>query len=131
MHTHTRIAPWVSGAALLLATIVLTRIGARSVFSPVASAGAVGIVLGSPLAVTTMRVGFGAFPLACAAFVFGSLVTRRRIPGLVLVATFAIVALVVRAVGVSLDHTVHENARLFVAEGVLGALSLTALALEM
>ena len=83
-----RFAPWIQRIVLAAATFVFGAIGMRYVADPVQAATATGATLNTAFAVTTTRVGFGAFPLGVAIFTVTSLFsTRRLVPALQLVAT--------------------------------------------
>ncbi len=126
-----RVLPWVSRAVLLAALTVLAMISRKFIGHPVDAAAASNITLGSPLAITTMRASFGAFPLGCALFVLVCLVTSSlRKTGLVFVALIVGTALVVRLFGVVADGTLAESMHLLIAETVLLALSVAAYAGE-
>ncbi len=126
-----RVLPWVSRAVLLAALTVLAMISRKFIGHPVDAAAASNITLGSPLAITTMRASFGAFPLGCALFVLVCLVTSSlRKTGLVFVALIVGTALVVRLFGVIADGTLAESMHLLIAETVLLALSVAAYAGE-
>jgi len=126
-----RVLPWVSRAVLLAALTVLAMISRKFIGHPVDAAAASNITLGSPLAITTMRASFGAFPLGCALFVLVCLVTSSlRETGLVFVALIVGTALVVRLFGVIADGTLAESMHLLIAETVLLALSVAAYAGE-
>ena len=60
--------PWISRIALALTTLVFTIIGIRYIVDSVSAAAATSAILSTPLAATTTRIGFGAFPLAIAIF---------------------------------------------------------------
>ena len=126
-----RVIPWVSRAVLLAALTVLTLISRKFIGHPVDAAAASNITLGSPLAITTMRASFGAFPLGCALFVLICLATSSlRKTGLVFVALIVGTALAVRLFGVVADGTLAESVHLIIPETVLLALSLVAYAGE-
>jgi len=126
-----RVLPWVSRAVLLAALTVLAMISRKFIGHPVDAAAASNITLGSPLAITTMRASFGAFPLGCALFVLLCLVTSSlRKTGLVFVALIVGTALAVRVFGVVADGTLAESIHLIIPETVLLALSLVAYAGE-
>ena len=126
-----RVLPWISRAVLLAALTVLAMISRKFIGHPVDAAAASNITLGSPLAITTMRASFGAFPLGCALFVLVCLVTSSlRTTGLVFVALIVGTALAVRVFGVVADGTLAESIHLIIPETVLLALSLAAYAGE-
>jgi hypothetical protein len=127
-----RAAPWLSRAALLPPIVIFMAISARYLADPVATSAALGVSLATPQAVTTTRIGFGAFPLAFALFLAGSLfATRRLLAGVSLALIVASVATVIRAVGISIDGTAAQSVRLLHAEVGLVAILLAGLAIEL
>jgi len=106
-------------------------IGLRYVADPVGASAATGVTLTSGLAVTTTRIGFGAFPLGFAIFSLVCLLsTRRLITGVSLVATVISTAIVVRLFSIVADGVVPQSLRLFVPETVILLLAFTGLLLE-
>jgi hypothetical protein len=106
-------------------------IGLRYITDPVHASAQTGVSLGSALAATTTRVGFGAFPLGLAIFTFTCLIsTRRLLTGVSLVATVITTAIVVRIVGMIADGPAPESTRLFIPEAVMLTLSVTGMVLE-
>jgi hypothetical protein len=105
-------------------------IGARYIANPVGVSAGMGVSLNSSLAITTTRVGFGAFPLSFAIFSFLCLLSPRRLrTGVSLVATVIATAIVVRLIGLLADGAVAESIRLFIPEGVILLLSAAGLLL--
>jgi len=126
-----RFAPWIQRIVLAAATFVFGGIGMRYVADPVQAASATGATLNTAFAVTTTRVGFGAFPLGVAIFTVTSLFsTRRLVPAVQLVATLVTSAIVVRVIGIIADGAVPASSKLFIPEGVILLLSLTGLLLQ-
>jgi hypothetical protein len=126
-----RFAPWIQRIVLAAATFVFGVIGTRYVADPVQAATATGATLNTAFAVTTTRVGFGAFPLGVAIFTVTSLFsTRRLVPAVQLVATLVTSAIVVRVIGIIADGAVPASSKLFIPEGVILLLSLTGLLLQ-
>ena len=131
MNRISRVASWINRAVLAAATLVFTMIGFRYVASPVSAAAATGAMLNTPLATTTTRVAFGAFPLAIAVFAFTSLLSEHRIvAGVRLVIAVVGSAIVVRAIGAIADGPVPASTRLFIPESVILLLALTGLFLQ-
>jgi predicted membrane-bound mannosyltransferase len=126
-----RFAPWIQRIVLAAAMFVFGAIGMRYVADPVQAATATGATLNTAFAVTTTRVGFGAFPLGVAIFTVTSLFsTRRLVPAVQLVATLVTSAIVVRVIGIIADGAVPASSKLFIPEGVILLLSLTGLLLQ-
>ena len=73
-----RAAPWVPRILLLLATVLFFRIGFRYLDDPVNKAAADSIVLGSVMAISRVRVGFGGFPLALSLILAAALASGLR-----------------------------------------------------
>jgi hypothetical protein len=112
-----RIAPWLTRIMLIPPTLIFTLIASRYLFHPVETGAEIGLAFNAPLAVTIIRVGFGAFPLGCAFFTLSCLVSKRRVlTGLGFVSTMMGVALIVRVFGMLADSTVAQNMKLVRAE---------------
>jgi hypothetical protein len=131
MNRYTQFAPWLHRIVLTLSTLLFTMIGLRYILDPVGSSKAVDTVLSSGLAVTTTRVGFGAFPLALAIFTMSCLLSpTRRLAGVILVAILIATVIVVRLIGTAMDGSAEHSTRLFVPEAVLLLLAAGGLLLE-
>jgi hypothetical protein len=114
-----------------MATLVFTMIALRYIANPVQAAAETGAVLSSGLATATTRIGFGAFPLGMAIFTFTSLISsRRRVPGVRLVAIVLSTAILVRLLSAALDGARAANPKLFVPEGVMLVLAILGLRLD-
>jgi len=128
MSPFLRIAPWLGRLSLLAGTVILSMIGLRYLLDPVAAGAAVQTTFGSPAGITSMRVGFGAFPLAFAAVLAVCLFSpgHRRF-GLFMVAVLMGAAAGARLLGIALDGPTVASTRLFIPELALLALSLLGL----
>jgi hypothetical protein len=127
-----KISPWLVRVILTPPTLIFGMIASRYLFHPVQAATAAGISFVTPLGTTIARVGFGAFPLACALFTLSCLLSSRRLlTGLGFVATVMSAALVVRVFGMLADGTTRENMHLVIAELVSLVLMLVGVVLEM
>ena len=116
---------------LVLVTLLFTMIGLRYLFNPIHAAAATGISFTSPGGVTVARVGFAGFPLAFAILAFACLIsTPRLLTGLYMSLTVVAVVTLVRILGIAVDHSAAENARLLVPETVLIILFTIAIRLE-
>ena len=132
MNRFWKISPWVIRLMLTPPTFIFAMIASRYLLNPVQAATAVGISFVTPLGMTIARVGFGAFPLACALFTFSCLISSRRLlTGLGFVATVMSAALVVRVFGMLADGTTKENMHLVIAELVFLVLMLVGVLIEM
>jgi Domain of unknown function (DUF4345) len=126
-----RAAPWWSRLLLLLATVLFFLIGFKYLENPVDKAAADSIVLGSVMAISRVRVGFGGFPLALSLILLGCLLSRRRVlAGLVVLATTVGVITLARLVGIAVDGPAEEAVRLLCVEIVLFSLSVASIFLE-
>ena len=131
MRRISHFALWVNRVVLCAAVLIFTMIGVRYVSDPVGASAATGVTLNSGLAVSTTRIGFGAFPLAFAIFSLVCLLSNRRlITGVSLVATVISTAIIVRVFSVLADGVIPQSVRLFVPETVILLLALTGLLLE-
>jgi len=126
-----RAAPWLPRILLLLATVLFFLIGFKYLGDPVNKAAADSIVLGSVMAISRVRAGFGGFPLALSLILFGCLVSQKRLlTGLSVLATTVGVVTVARVVGIAIDGPAEEALKLLRVEIVLLALSVAAIFLE-
>lgn len=126
--TRPRVALWLSRGVLVVVAAILTLISQRYLRDPVGGAAERGIVLSSPLAATIARVGFGAFPLACAIIVAWCLAAADRLrAGLWFVVILFGTVLVVRVAGAVVDKSLSESIPLIIPEVVFLALTATAL----
>jgi len=124
-------APWINRLVLVAATFVFAAIGLRYIADPVSAAAATGVTITSPLASTTTRIGFGAFPLGLAIFSVSCLFSKARLgTGVALVATVVSTAIAVRLFSLVTDGVAAESVRLFIPEGAILALAVTGLSLE-
>jgi hypothetical protein len=127
----SRVVVVLRRAPLVMATVIFTMISFRYLSNPVRAAGAVGISFTSPGGITVARVGFAGFPLALAILAVSCLIsTRRLLAGLYMVFTVVAVVTAVRLLGIALDHSASESARLLAPEAVLLTLSVIAIRLE-
>jgi hypothetical protein len=112
-----RVAPWLTRIMLVPPTAIFTLIATRYLFHPVETGAEIGLAFNTPLAVTIVRVGFGALPLGCALFTLSCLLSKRRVlTGLGFVSTMIGAALAVRVFGMLADGTVAQNMKLVRAE---------------
>ena len=131
MHRLWRFAPWLTRLILGAATLIFTLIGMKYIADPVRAAASFKISLGSAAAITSMRVGFGAFPLGFAVIVASCLVsTSRRLAGLYFVATIIGAATAARVMGIVVDGAAPESVLLLRPEVALLALSVIGVSLE-
>lgn len=120
-----RFTPLLTRIMLIPPTAIFTLIASRYLFHPVETGTEIGLAFNAPLAVTIIRVGFGAFPLGCALFTLACLISKRRVlTGLGFVSTMIGAALVVRVFGMLADGTVAQNMKLVRAEtGILAVMA--------
>ena len=114
---------------LALTTVIFIGISSRFLVNPAAAAAAQGIALRSAFAVTTVRVGFGVFPLGAAMVAAAGLFSpsRRRDAMRFISAVFS-VALAVRVASVVVDHAASPiNSRLIAIEAAVLLACLAAL----
>ena len=128
MRTLERISPWLTRVVLLFAAFLLSMIGRKYISDPVAAVRDSGIVLSTPMALTTVRASFGAFSLACGTVAMVCLVSRHRNRfGLWFIALVIGVVLAVRVYGIIEDGTLRENQRVLTAELALFSMTVVAL----
>jgi hypothetical protein len=119
-----RIVSWLGRFVLLITTVIFTLIGVRYLTNPVGAAAEFHTTFASPAGATSMRVGFGAFPLAFAGMLAVCLFSaRRRLFGLTMVAVIMGLATGARYLGIVIDGPAAESSRLLVPEVVLTVLS--------
>jgi len=121
---------WYGRAVLALAALLMVRIGVGYVVDPVSAVAPHAIVLGSPEAITMMRVSGGLFLALALLLGVCAAVPRHLVAGLVLLSTIASVLLVVRIVGLVVDGDAPFTRKVLVPEVALVLLSTTALILE-
>jgi hypothetical protein len=124
--------PWLTRLVLLAVAVIFTVIGYKYLTDPVGATAPFKIHLGSAAAVTNMRVGFGAFPIAFALIALVCLLSEGRLlVGLYfVVATIGIVT-AVRIFGLQVDGAAVETLKVLRPELVLLALSTISLFLEV
>jgi uncharacterized protein DUF4345 len=126
-----RVASWLPRLLLLLATGLFLMIGFRYLGAPVEKAAADEIVLGSVMAISRVRVGFGGFPLALALVLLGCLLSPKRVLiGLTVLATTVAVITAVRLVGIAVEGPAEEALRLLRVEVILLAFSVGGIFIE-
>jgi cytochrome b561 len=125
------ITPWFARLLLLAAAALFMLIAVKYLGDPVGRAAADEISLGSVMAISRLRIGFGAFPLALSLLLLGSLWSPKRVySGLVLLTTTVAVVTVVRLIGIVLDGPADEALKLLRVEAILLVLSVSSLFLE-
>lgn len=126
-----RYAIWLSRLVLAAATFVFVAISVKYIGDPVGAAAAFKISLGSPAAITNMRVGFGAFPLGFAIITFSSLIsTARHLRGLFFLMTIIGAATAARILGIVVDGPAAESLYVLRPELAMLTLSIVAILLE-
>jgi len=128
---HSRLGPWINRLVLAAATVIFTAIGFRYTADPVGAAAATGAALNTAFAITTTRIGFGAFPLSFALFSFYCLLSTQRLrTGVSLVATVLATAILVRLISTAADGAAPQSVRLFIPEAAILLLSIGGLVLS-
>jgi hypothetical protein len=121
---------WFARVVLAAATLLLTRISLEYIIHPVAAVAPHHITLGSPEAITMMRVSGGVF-LGIAIALLVCLTSRRRLlAGLGFLAVVATVILATRLIGLALDGAAPFTLKVLKPEVVLVVLSSLAFFLE-
>jgi hypothetical protein len=125
---HTKGALWFSRIILALVAVILLLISEKYLFDTTAQSAARGIVLTSGLGMTIARVGFGAFPLACAIVVMACIGSATRVRlGLWFVLTLFGTVLIVRLAGAIVDKSLSASVSLVIPEVVFIILTSVAL----
>jgi hypothetical protein len=125
---HTKGALWFSRIILALVAVILLLISEKYLFDTTAQSAARGIVLTSGLGMTIARVGFGAFPLACAIVVMACIASATRVRlGLWFVLMLFGTVLIVRLAGAIVDKSLSASVSLVIPEVVFIILTSVAL----
>jgi hypothetical protein len=132
MQGFWRLAPWLIRALLLAVALLFTMIGWRYLSDPVGKAATDEITLGSIMAVSRLRVAFGAFPLGFAAILLWCLAsTQRLLHGLVALAAMIGIVTAVRALSIVIDGSAAEAFKLLRVEAIVLSLSVIAIFVEL
>ena len=82
MNKFWQFSHWLGRLVLLAAASLFIMIGSKYLSNPIHMAANDGISLGSGMAITRLRIGFGAFPLGFAIIILFCLVSKARLlPG--------------------------------------------------
>lgn len=131
MTMSSRIVVWFNRLVLAAATVVMLMIAVRNLRDPIGATLPLDIALGSPSAVTIVRVGFGGFPLGFAvALGFCAFSTKRLLAGMALLAAVIGAATAARLQGLLLDGMTPYNLGLLRPEAAMLTLSAIGIALE-
>jgi hypothetical protein len=130
MSAVVRQSIWFARLVLGAATILLGTVALKLMIHPVESVADHGITLGTPDAVTAMRVSGGIFLAVAIILVACLLAERRLLIGLAVLATIASVILAVRLAGLGIDGPGPFTLRVLKPEVVLVLLSTAAVWLE-
>jgi hypothetical protein len=109
----------------------MLMIAARWIIDPIGSATRVGISLDTAIAMTTARVGFGAFPLGCAAAVLTCLISRHHLVGLSFLSILIGCLEAIRTYSVLTDNTLSANLPMYAVGGSIWLLSIVAFFIEL
>src|SRR5262245_36820021 len=132
MTGYSRGVIWFNRFVLAAATFVMTMIALRNLRDPTGATLPLDIALGSPSAVTIVRVGFGGFPLGFAVALFGCVIaTNRLLTGMALLLAVVGAATVARVEGLALDGATPYNLGLLRPEIAFVTLSLVGIVLEL
>jgi hypothetical protein len=131
MNTGSKIGIWFSRFVLSGAGILFTMISIRYLSNPVGATSPFKISLGTATAITNVRIGFGAFPLAFAIVLFSCLLkTRRLLTGLYFLGVLISVATIVRIIGVMVDGATTETLKVLRPEILLFCLTAISIVIE-
>jgi len=132
MNGFWRAAPWVLRFFLVAVAALFTMISLHYLVDPASRAAADEIGLGSVMALSRVRIGFGAFPLAIAILLLACASSARRtLEGLLVVAIVLGIATVVRGFGILVDGTAAEAVKLLRAEAAVWTVSMLAIGVEV
>lgn len=131
MEIFWRIAPWLGRLILLVVTVLFATLAWPALVDPVQAATAHGVSIGSAEALSRVRIGFGAIPLATAIIAFICLVWPRRIlTGLYFVLIWVGVITIVRIIGVTVSGPNEFDLRVLRPEIVILALTIVSIFIE-
>jgi hypothetical protein len=120
----------VSQIVLALAAVLFFAIGAKYVFDPSGAAAAAGIAVASRVGITNMRAGVGGFSLGFAVIAAASVPrAKRSTMGRWFLVVVVGTVLLVRFIGATSDGSLAESRTVLIAEAVVTALGIGALAL--
>jgi hypothetical protein len=130
MDAFVRASLWFNRVVLAGATVLFSLIGIRYIVDPVGAVAPHAITLGSPEAITMMRVSGGVF-VGIAAILFASIFSPRRIQGGIgVLAVVSIAVTAVRLFGLAVDGTGPFTLKVLKPEVALVALSTLGFLLE-
>jgi hypothetical protein len=121
---------WLSRLVLAGATLLLIRIAFEYITDPIGAVTPHAITLGSPAAITIMRVSGGVFLGIAVVLAACALSERRLLAGLGFLATIAVTILAIRLVGLALDGPAPFTLKVLKPEVALVVLSTVAFFLE-
>jgi hypothetical protein len=130
MSAWIRHSVWFSRLVLAGSVLLMTRVGMSSILDPVGSATRHGMTLGSPDAITVMRVEGGVFVGIAAALVACLIAEARLLAGLALLAIVIVAVTAVRLLGLALDGPGPFTLMVLKPEVALSVLSTLGVALE-
>jgi len=125
-----RFAPWLVRAMLALPIVLFILIGSKYLSDPSGVAAGSQMSLGSPAAITNMRVNGALFLALALVAVLSLLSTRRLLAGLIFVAIIVGFVTAARIFGAFVDGASSETVFKLVPEVVLLTITLAALAIE-
>ena len=121
----TRRVRWFARAVLVAATMLFAAIGTRYVVDPVGAVAAHGIVLGSPEAITVMRVSGGVFLGVATVLAVCAASDARLRAGSGVLAAVASAVTITRLLGLALDGPAPFTLQVLKPEVVLVVLATT------
>jgi len=124
-------APWLVRLILAVSTVLFIRIGEKYVTDPLQVAAGSGMQLGSPAAVTDIRVVDAMFLAVAALTLFAIFSTRRLLAGLVLVASVVGFVTAARVLGLLVDGATPETVLKLGPEVVLVIASAIGILIEL
>jgi hypothetical protein len=125
-----RFTPWLNRLVLFLVTVLFSLIAFRYITDPIGATSPFKISLGTPAAVTNMRV-VGAMFLGIAIVSLACLVSiKRHLAGLAVFVPIIVVVTAVRVFGFEVDGSDHATLQVLIPEVLLLLLSSLGLYLE-
>jgi hypothetical protein len=121
---------WFGRLVLGIGVVLFIQLGLDGIVGPVAAAARTQTTLGSPDAITVVRVQGGVFIAIAMILAYCLASEERLLPGLALLATISTAVAIVRLVGLWLDGPGRFTVMTVKAEVALAVLSAAALLLE-
>jgi hypothetical protein len=132
--SQSKFALWLSRLTLLAMAVIFTSVSLRFLLAPFENAAYLGMLPSTTnptLGITSIRVGYGIYPLGFVIVSLFSLVTSRCRPGLFFIVIMMMLLLAARITSAVGGGAMAENSFVLVGECVLLTLSTVSLILDL